>query len=360
MSIPACTLITACFDLTQYHTGSRSLEASIANMQPLLTVPCYLVIFTDQNCIEEIKRIRSNLNSLTQYIVIDFTELEFYKYVDLIKKNRIEYHPTKDERTCAESHMLCCSKFNFVLQVMKTNPFNTSKFGWIDANIGANFSKICTNYENHMLLHILNNISEKFHIQVLNVCDKKYMDTALKKEMYLEYRWIVCGSLFTCGFNSVAILNRLNELFIETTQQGFGHAEEMFYLEVLDEFYDDIERGYGDYHMILNNFLRPSKGFDYILEFIIKRYNHFGYHREAYDCCRKIVNEIEQMHVPINYQIYFDVLFQNYIATFYYKQDEAASMVKHIMDLVSANPFIKNEYDKNSGFYDSQFAFCLH
>jgi len=204
---------------------------------------------------------------------MDFTEVEFYQYVDLIKKNRADYHPTKDKRTCAESHILCCSKFNFVLQVMKTNPFNTSKFGWIDANIGANFSKICTGYENHMLLHILHNSSEKFHIQILNVCDKKYMNVALKKEMYLEYRWIVCGGLFICGLNSAAILNRLNELFIETTQQGFGHGEEMLYLEVLDEFYDDIERGYGDYHMILNNFLRPSKGFDYILEFIIRPTN---------------------------------------------------------------------------------------
>jgi len=72
------------------------------------------------------------------------------------------------------------------------------------------------------------------------------------------------------------------------------------------------------------------------------------------------LNEIEQIRVPITYPIYFDILFQNYIATFYYRHDEAASMVKHIMNLVSANPLIKNEYDKNSGFYDSQFAFCLH
>ena len=35
---------------------------------------------------------------------------------------------------------------------------------------------------------------------------------------------------------------------------GYGHGEEMLYLEILDEFYDDIERSYGDYGQIINNY----------------------------------------------------------------------------------------------------------
>ena len=55
--IPDCTLTTSCFDLTKYHKGSRSLEECINNMRALLEVPCYLVIFTDNNCINLIKEI---------------------------------------------------------------------------------------------------------------------------------------------------------------------------------------------------------------------------------------------------------------------------------------------------------------
>ena len=354
-----CTLVTACFDLTKYNNKGRSLNDNINNMSSLLSVPCYLVIFTDINCVDKIKNIRNELNILTHYIILDFTELEFYKYNDLIKKNREEFHPTKDERTCSESHILCCSKFNFVLQIMELNPFNTTKFGWIDSNLGNNFSKICINYENNMILNILNNITDKFHIQILNVCDKKYKDIEFKKEMYNRYRWIVCGCLFTTGIEiGKKILNRLNEIFINTTEQGYGHGEEMFYLEILDEYYDDIEKSYGDYCMILNNFINPTIGFNYIYYLIIRNYNKYCYYKESYDCCKKILFQVENFKVSIDYNIYFLILFEFYFSTLKYKKDEAKSLVEYIMNLISKNPFIKNEFDKNKEYYITQFNYA--
>ena len=165
---PDCTLTTACFDLTKYNINSRPLTDSINNMRELLGVPCYLVIYTDNNCIDLIKEIRNsfNLNHITKYIVNDFEQLSYYKYNDIIKKNRDTYWPTRDVRTCSESHLLCCSKFNFVLNTINENPFNTTRFGWIDANLSKNFSKICEDFNNVLLLDILNNNSEKFHIQI--------------------------------------------------------------------------------------------------------------------------------------------------------------------------------------------------
>jgi len=175
------TMVTSCYDLTKYHSKSRNINDCINNMKPLLDVPCYLVIFCDNKTHPLIKELRSNLEHLTHYIVDEFENLEVFKYNELVKKNRLAYHPTKDERTCSESHLLCCNKFNFVLKIMEVNPFNTSKFGWIDSNLNQNFSKICENYTNNMLLRVLNNVTEKFHIQILNVCDKKYKINEKKK-----------------------------------------------------------------------------------------------------------------------------------------------------------------------------------
>jgi len=356
---PNCTLVTACFDLTKFNDNSRSLDDNINNMVSLLEVPCYLVIYTDSNCVEKIINIRGELNSLTHYIIMDFTELKFYKYIDLIKKNRNEYHPTKDKRTCAESHILCCNKFNFVLEIMDLNPFNTTKFGWIDANLGKNFSKICIKYENNMILDILNNITDKFHLQILNVCDKKYKNQEFKKEMYNQYRWIACGCLFTTGIEiGKKILNRLNEIFINTTELGYGHGEEMLYLEVLDELYDDIEKSYGDYKMILNNFIKPTTGFHYIYYFIIKKYNNYCYFKEAYDCCKKILFQIENFKVQIDYNIYFLTLFEFYFTTLKYKKNESKEIVNHIMKLINVNPLIKKEFEKNKEYYIAQFNYA--
>jgi hypothetical protein len=267
--IPDCTLVTGCFELTKYNKHSRNFDESLNKMSVLLEVPCYLIIFTDKNLYTHIKKKRDefNLDNLTHYVVIDVESLETFKYTEIVKKNREKYHPTKDDRTCPESHLVCCSKFELVLKSIKLNPFKTNKFGWIDSNVGANFSKICTNYKNNMLLNVLNNCSEnKFHIQILNVCNKDLIKVDRLREYYSTYRWIVCGCLFVTGKEiGEKILNELNNVFIKHTLHGYGHGEEMFYLEILDKYYNDIERSYGDYQHILNNFIEINVGLDYIL-----------------------------------------------------------------------------------------------
>ena len=274
MITPDCTLVTACYNLTKYNNKCSNIENLLNNMISLLETPCYLVIFTDNYMYETIqnKRHEFGLSHLTKYIVKEFYELNVYKYVDIVKFNREKFHPTKDERTCAESHLICCSKFDFVFEIINLNPFNTSKFGWIDSNIGNNFSKICIDYKNNMLLHILNNVSDKFHVQILNVSDKKYTQHENYKEYYSSYKWIVCGCLFLTGKDTgIKILNELNNVFIKTTLEGYGHGEEMFYLEILDKYYIDIEKSYGDYKDIINNFININTSIDYIYHLIKHR-----------------------------------------------------------------------------------------
>ena len=354
--IPDCTLTTACFDLTPYNNASRSIETAINNMRPLLEVPCYLHIFTDKTCIEQIKSIRNscNLSELTHYTVLEMRFLPKYKYLDTVKENREKYHPTKDARTSAETHILNISKPDFVLKTMNTNPFNTSKFGWIDANVGPQFSKICTNYENNKLLYVLENITEKFHIQVMHACDKKYKNPEHKREYYSKYQWLVCGCLFTTSMKiGKPILNRLSEIAIETINMGYGHGEEMLFLEILDEFYDSIERSYGDYNMILNNFISPTVGYHYIDNNIIIKTLNLGYNRDCYDCCEKLLREIEHYHVKIEYNTYFSILMSYFISAYYHNYSEAKEIANHIRYLIKINPYIKAQYE-TSPHYEAQ------
>jgi hypothetical protein len=164
MNLPDCTLTTACFDLNKYNNHSRDVESAIKNMKSLLETPCYLVIYTDNYLLNKIKSIRDKLkfDSFTKYIILDVESLDSFKYTDIVKNNRDIYHPTKDERTCPESHLVCCSKFELVLKTININPFNTTKFGWIDSNVGENFSKI---FSRTILLFILTYT----HIY-LNIC----------------------------------------------------------------------------------------------------------------------------------------------------------------------------------------------
>ena len=125
---------------------------------------------------------------------------------------------------------------------------------------------------------------------ILNVNDKEFKKEIHKKEYYKKYRYVVCGGFFTCGKEKgIPILNRLKELFVQTTNLGYGHGDEMLYLEVLDEFYDTIDRAYGDYHFILNNFVEPTYNLTYIYKNIIHNYLRFDYIKECNKCCETVL-----------------------------------------------------------------------
>lgn len=361
MPIPDCTLVTACFELTKYNPLGRSLEDTVQNMVALLEVPCYLVIFIDPATFPLVHQKRNeefNLGHLTCYVVMNVEELKSFRFQQKVHSNRREYHPTKDERTCPESHLVCSSKFELVLNAMERNPFQTTKYGWIDSNVGKNFSKISTNYTNNMLLKILNQTkSDKFHIQILNVVDKNLAKEENLRTYYSSYQWLVCGCLFITGKEiGTIILNELNSVFEEHTLKGYGHGEEMYYISILDKYYEQIERSYGDYKCILNNFLGLSEGQHYV-NYIAEAYLRMSYHRECVDCCTYSVNSYEKGEAPIDYRLYFLFLFKLYVSSYYLNIDKAKETADKIKQVITENINARNAYLEQKDFYDSQFRF---
>lgn len=315
MNIPDCTLVTSCFDLSKYHSHARTNDKALKGIDILLKLPIYIIIFGNSELLNNIKERRNSYGyeNMTHYVFIEYEEIWSSQFTDIVKSNREKYWPTRDLRTCPESHLLCCNKFDFVLKGIELNPFNTSTFGWIDSNlyVDENTNKICENYTMNKLPFVLQHIKkDKFHIQIINVVDKKYKEINLKKEYYQQYRWLVSGCLFTCGIEvGIKILNKLKQNVKNTTLNGYGHGEEMLYLEILDDFYDDIERSYGDYRQTLNNFIYTTKNVGYIYYNIISNYYNHNYYKECYDCCKHIIYSIENNLIEddIDYGIYVNI-----------------------------------------------------
>lgn len=349
---PSCTLITACYDLHKYSPKCRTTEECLNLIDPLLKIPVYLVIYGSKTTIPGIRARRRKYDAITKYIEIELEDLWAYQFLDQVKRNREAYWPTRDERTCAESHIICCNKFDFVLETMSINPFNTTHFGWIDAYLGKASSnhkalsnhkaskeveaqsaqsqlaqsqsqsqsqsalskalvpcttfRICENYTIATIPRILRTIADEwkstqFHIQILNVCDKKFKDPAYKHEYYNQYRWVVCGGFFvTAPEAGIPILSRLKEIFVETTQAGYGHGEEMFYLEVLDEYSEQIRGTYGDYGQILDNFIYPTQNIEYVYHTILANYKNYGYEIEALKLEKQLLESANKSWVIID------------------------------------------------------------
>jgi hypothetical protein len=237
-------------------------------------------------------------------------------------------------------------------------------FGWIDSNVGVNFSKICKDFKYEYLLDILNINDNKFHIQILNVADKNHKTN--KKDYYSKYQWVVCGCLFiTNKIVGAKILNRLNEIFVETTLMGYGHAEEMLFLEVLDEFYDDIEKSYGDYGQIINNFITTTENLHYIFYLIIRKYIQFKYYKECYHCCKKMLYSIENNKIECCEKIHMFVLLAYYISAsqgdefLNLSNSEHKEYIKNIIDKIykicNEDEKMKNEFYNNRDYYLNTF-----
>lgn len=350
---PEVTLTTSCYNLKRFHSGCRSLEDNIESFDILLRLPCYLVIYGDSTTIPILRERRGTFgfDSITVYVQREYEELEIAKWVPLVRRNRNEYWPTRDERTCVESHLMCCSKIHFLQETLNTNPFKHERFGWIDGNLSIGHErhiKICEDYSPE---HILNAVEytkpDKFHIQILNVFDKQYKNVTRKREMYEQYRWIVCGCFFTYG-RSVGqrVLKRLREVFEETTIQGYGHGEEMFFLEILDEFYDDIQRTYGDYGQIVNNWVVPTRNIYYIYELILKNYYGKGYHRETVDCADALLSSVWSYQIHIDDWMYIHILEMWYKSNVCLFPGKAEIFSNRIRELCNADVNLDAEYQR--------------
>lgn len=349
MRIPDTTLVTALFDLSKFNTHVRTPEKALKGIDAILKLPVYLVIFANKEIMDIIRERRTSYcyHDMTVFISLDYDSLWSAQFTETVRKNREVYWPTQDERTCPESHLLCCNKFDFVLQAMDMNPFQTSTFAWVDSNLHVddNTNKICFRYTTSSIPRVLTQINKnKFHIQVMGVVDKKYKDTNHKREYYEIYRWLVSGCFFTCGIKvGKKILTRLKEVVKETTINGYGHGEEMFYLEVLDEFYDDIERSYGDYGQILNNFIHISNNYHYVYSVILLPLLDHGYYREAYDCASKMIYSVENhlLDEEMDYGLYIGTLRGQYEAACHIKPNMSDIIVKKIEHTASINQSFK-------------------
>ena len=348
-TIPDCTLTTGCYNILKYNKHGISIEEYLPGLEALLRVPCYLVIYCNKDLEEYIVTIRecNKLLQLTKIIVKELEELWSYKFKDKIDKNREIFWPhNEDSRSFTIRSLIHYNKINFVLDTINNNPFNTSKFGWIDSSLSKDGTKICEGNFDNLLLYNLKHAPNKFHLQILNVEDKKYKLDENKREYYQQARWVAVGGFYTTPKDiGIKILNRLHQLVEHTINLGYGSGEEAFFLEILDEFYDDIYRSYGDYGQTLNNYIKPVKNLVYIYWQIVMKYFDFGYYRECIDACYSIISSFDDFQTEQNYDMYVRIYSALYLSLKQINPNQADIVADKIRRYYNTHPLFKGQFD---------------
>ena len=140
------TIVTAFFDIGREHNGDgRKLTDYLDWIKKTLQLNCNLFIVTEKKFVDLMKDNRPS--KYKTYIKEDILEnASYYKYFPRMKeilnsedyKTRIAY-PNRVECKLPEYNVIQYSKFGWLADAIKENPFDSDYFFWMDAGISRFF-----------------------------------------------------------------------------------------------------------------------------------------------------------------------------------------------------------------------------
>lgn len=143
------TIVTAFFDINREKKGDgRSLNEYLRWIKKTLQLNCNMFIITEKKFIDFMKENRPK--NYKTYIKEDTLEnAQYYKYYERINeilksneyKKKIAY-PNRVECKLPEYNIIQYSKFGWLKEAIKENPFNSKYFFWSDAGVSRFFLDI--------------------------------------------------------------------------------------------------------------------------------------------------------------------------------------------------------------------------
>jgi hypothetical protein len=294
------TLVTAYFDLTQFDDATSDIKERnnahyLSHARFTLSSPYNLIVYCEQKNLEALREMRpSYLQERTLYKVVEFdnlyfrkehtqenkeTDLNFSKYRELIKQNRL-INKTTDNRNTPSYYLFCMSRYIMMKETIDNNIFNSTHFAWIniciermgfsnlvhlDEALAVNRDKFSTCYIDYIPEHMVNNLREYFKWGRCSMCSGFFTGNS-------HYMWLVS--------------DLIENQFIEYLHKGYGHADEQLYSPVYFKYPELFEHYYGDYQQMITNYKfiyeAPRSP---IVNFI---YNSFYSHNyiKCYEACK--------------------------------------------------------------------------
>jgi hypothetical protein len=301
------TLVTAYYNLTKCPDASteimkRDKDYYFGHSIATLCFPYNLVIYCDQESLEQIQQIRPEyLKDKTVYIVNEFDEMRFdqesktfAEYREKIKENRINRPYNFDNRNTASYYLFCMSRYLMLKYTILCNPFQSTHFGWI------NFCIERMGYKN--LVHLSEGLAvnrDKF-----STCYIDYIPESLVKDTAEYYRWGRCGmcsGFFTGNKEHMyKVCDLIENKFLAYVDQGYGHADEQLYSPVYFENPELFEHYYGDYLQMITNYKYIYEAPEPpIYNFIKNSFLHKNY-RKCFEACEFVWNSYSMKKCDIN------------------------------------------------------------
>jgi hypothetical protein len=306
------TLVTAYFNLTKCPDASEEINKRDNNYYlqhsiSTLSLPYNLIIYCDHESFDIINSIRPEyLKEKTKYIICEFDEFAFdsktFKELrDKINKNRIENPYNFDNRNTASYYLFCMSRYIMLKETIKSNPFNSTHFAWI------NFCIERMGYQNLIRLDEALSIKrDKFSTCYIDYIPKELIDNA--KEYFSWGRCSMCSGFFTGNAEYMyKVCDLIANKFLEYLEKGFGHADEQLYSPVYFENPDLFEHYYGDYQQMITNYTFIYDAPEPPIHNFIKRSYENKNYEKCYEACKFVWKSYCLKKCTLNEQYLFSL-----------------------------------------------------
>jgi len=315
------TIVTSIYNIRKIEnneTNTRNITKylELAN-DFILKLPYPVIIFTDDDddddnyIVDFLNDKRTKFKEITSINKIAIENTEYYHHLDKLKQLQNEYviFNLDNNKDTPLYITLTNNKFYFLETAIKTNPFQSSHFIWMDFGIN----------------HCARNC-EKIHEWIIAVPDKikqlcinPFLEEVDNYKSFFQYVYHHLAS----GVFSGSSENMLKycELFKEKTQQtyneGWFQLEEAVMTIIHREKPELFDLYYGDYSGIISNYLTPIHNIDLIIDHIIPKTIAYQKQNMTYDILIYMLDYFRQnedscyIYKYIDFHIIFDYYFTN-------------------------------------------------
>jgi hypothetical protein len=318
------TIITAWYDVREKENHPNkddinnqyfcSMDWYFHSAELLFNKPFPMVIFTEPRFKDVILKARpQELHPITRFIYRDYEELAFYmhfkRYEENHHRNKIEN--VTQEKFTALYKFVVNQKVNFVKDTIMMNPFNTSKFAWMDMRLHCVYDMSLEE-----TTEVMKNIPET-RVKLMQMTHTTSGDIYGRHDFYSWTRG-KCAAGFFGG--SREPLLRFCDLcqteFLEALRENMAPSDEMIYSFVIAHHHDLFEPYVGDYGHCLKNLLRTRGSNHLVFPFLQTSFDR-GMHYYTWKMAEGLRKAFLKKEIELSAEDIHKTWYYHYVANFW-------------------------------------------
>lgn len=269
-SYPDYTIITAWYDVREKENNPNKDDTSnkffcskqwyFDSANVFFNKPFPMVIFTEPQFKREILSLRpKELHKITRFIFRDYDELAYYSYFKKYEENhhKNKIHNLTQEKFTALYKFIVNQKVNFVKDVIMMNPFDTSKFAWMDMRLHCVYD---------MSIEETNEVMKNINHQKVRIMQMTHITPNDIHGRHNFYSWTrgKCAAGFFGGSREpmLKFCDLCEKEFINAVNEEMAPTDEMIYSFIIAHHYNLFEPYVGEYNFCLKNLLRTRGSCD--------------------------------------------------------------------------------------------------